>query len=102
VATDPTVVDFVEPQLEPQLLGLQDLPAPNLYGRGSDSSQWSTAIAGTTINDPLDSHMQSECGVETSLHSTPCGNVENSDLNQDLPSDRGYTNEGSESLATSR
>jgi hypothetical protein len=93
---------YAQAPLEPQLLGLQDLPAFNLYGRGSDSSQWSTAIAGTTMNDPLDSHMQSMCGVEASFHATPCGYIENSDLNPGFSSDRRSTNEASESVATSR
>jgi hypothetical protein len=98
----PSFPEFVDAQLEPQFLGHQDLPALNLYARNSESSQWSTAIAGTTMDDPLDSHMQSMCGVEAYLHSTPCGNIENSDLNQDLPSDCGYANETSDPSATSR
>lgn len=88
--------------LDPQLLGPQDLPALNLYGRGSDSFRWRAAIAGTNMNVSLDSHIQSMCGVEASPHSTPCGNIENLGLNQDLSSGPGYTNETSESRATSR
>jgi hypothetical protein len=101
----PSFPEFVDAQLEPQFLGHQDLPALNLYARNSESSQWSAATAGTTMNDPLDSHMQSMCGVEAPLHFTitiPCGNIENPDPNQDLPSDRGHTNEASDSLAKSR
>jgi hypothetical protein len=54
------------------------------------------------MNDPIDSHVQSMCEVEAPLHSTPCGNIENSDFNQNHESDGGYTNEASESVAASR